>query len=267
MWRGLYTGAAGMITQEKRTAVIANNLANVNTTGYKRDRALDEEFRPLLIRRINDNVPIHVTDFKGFSLHRRPPVVGTLGLGAYTSEIAVDHAPGAFMATGNPLDLGISGNGFFVIDTPQGLRYTRNGNFYRTPNGDLVTSDGQAVLSREGRPINIPEDAKTIIVTPEGDIFADGAQIATLGFVEFGEAEDRRAVLKQGGSLFYPQEGAEPRQATGTIEQGVLERSNANVVSEMVDLIDNYRIYEANSKAVTTQDTMLDHAVNEVGKL
>ncbi len=242
MWRGLYTGAAGMITQEKRTAVIANNLANVNTTGYKRDRALDEEFRPLLIRRINDNVPIHVTDFKGFSLHRRPPVVGTLGLGAYTSEIAVDHAPGAFMATGNPLDLGISGNGFFVIDTPQGLRYTRNGNFYRMPNGDLVTSDGQAVLSREGRPINIPEDAET-------------------------KAEDRRAVLKQGGSLFYPQEGAEPRQATGTIEQGVLERSNANVVSEMVDLIDNYRIYEANSKAVTTQDTMLDHAVNEVGKL
>ena len=91
--------------------------------------------------------------------------------------------------------------------------------------------------------------------------------MATLGFVEFGEAEDHRAVLKQGNSLFYPQEGAEAVPATGTIEQGVLERSNSNVVSEMVDLIDNYRIYEANSKAVTTQDTMLDHAVNEVGRL
>lgn len=267
MWRGLYTGAAGMITQDNRTSVIANNLANVNTTGYKRDRALDEEFRPLLIRRINDDVPIKVTDFKGFSLDRRPPVVGTLGLGAYTSEIAVDHAPGPFMTTGNPLDLAISGNGFFVIDTPQGLRYTRNGNFYRTPAGDLVTSTGQAVLSRQGRPINIPPDAENIIVTAEGDIFADGMQVDTLGLVEFGETEDRRAVLKQGDSLFYPQEGAEARQATGTIEQGVLERSNAHVVSEMVELINNYRIYEANSKAVTTQDAMLDHAVNQVGRL
>ena len=267
MWRGLYTGAAGMITQEKRTAVIANNLANVNTTGYKRDRALHEEFRPMLIRRINDDMPIKVTDFKGFSLDRRPPVVGTLGLGAYTSEIAVDHAPGAFMTTGNPLDLAISGNGFFTIDTPEGLRYTRNGNFYRTPTGDLVTSNGQAVLSRQGRPINIPPTAERIIVTAEGDIFADGALVDTLGVVEFGEMDDRRAVLKQGDSLFYPQEGAEARQATGAVQQGVLERSNANVVSEMVDLIDNYRIYEANSKAVTTQDTMLDHAVNEVGRL
>ncbi|MBO6210381.1 MAG: flagellar hook-basal body protein [Schwartzia sp.] len=267
MWRGLYTGATGMMTQQNRTSVIANNLANVNTTGYKRDRALDAEFHPMLIRRINDDMPIHVTDFKGFSLHRRPPAVGTLGLGAYTSEVAVDHAPGAFMTTGNPLDLAISGNGFFVIDTPQGLRYTRNGNFYRTPTGDLVTSDGQAVLSRQGRPINIPENATRIVVTPQGDIFADGAQVATLGFVEFGEAEDHRAMLKQGNSLFYPQEGAEAQPATGTIEQGVLERSNSNVVSEMVDLIDNYRIYEANSKAVTTQDSMLDHAVNEVGRL
>ena len=267
MWRGLYTGAAGMITQEKRTAVIANNLANVNTTGFKRDRALNEEFRPMLIRRIEDDMPIKVTDFKGFSLDRRPPVVGSLGLGAYTSEIATDHVQGTMMTTGNSFDLAISGNGYFVIDTPQGLRYTRNGNFYRAVNGELVNSDGQAVLSRQGRPITIPANAPEIIVTPEGGIYAGGALVDTLGFVEFGEAEDRRAVLKQGNSLFYPQEGAEPRPATGTIEQGVLERSNANVINEMVDLIDNYRIYEANSKAVTTQDTMLDHSVNEVGRL
>ena len=103
MWRGLYTAAAGMMTQENRTGVIANNLANANTTGYKRDRALDAEFRPMLIRRINDDMPIKVTDFKGFSLDRRPPAVGTLGLGSYTDEIAVDHAPGNFVTTGNSL--------------------------------------------------------------------------------------------------------------------------------------------------------------------
>ena len=265
MWRGLYTAAAGMITQDNRTSVIANNLANANTTGYKRDRAIDAEFHPMLIRRINDDMPIKVTDFKGFSLDRRPPAVGTLGLGSFTSEVATDHAPGNFMTTGNPLDLAISGEGFFVIDTPQGLRYTRNGNFYRATNGDLVTSNGQAVLSRQGRPINIPEDAERIIVTAQGGIYADGMQVDDLGFVEFGP--DRRAVLKQGDSLFYPQEGAQPQPATGSIEQGVLERSNSNVVNEMVELINNYRIYEANSRAVTTQDQMLDHSVNEVGRL
>ena len=219
MWRGLYTAAAGMMTQENRTGVIANNLANANTTGYKRDRALDAEFRPMLIRRINDDMPIKVTDFKGFSLDRRPPAVGTLGLGSYTD--AVDHAPGNFMTTGNPLDLAISGNGFFVIDTPEGPRYTRNGNFYRAVNGDLVNSDGRAVLSRQGRPINIPENAANIMVTAEGGVYADGAQLGMLGFVEFDG--DPRALLKQGDSLFYPQAGAEPQPATGAIQQGVLE--------------------------------------------
>ena len=265
MWRGLYTAAAGMITQQDRTSAIANNLANVNTTGYKRDRALEAEFEPMLIRRINDDARPKVTDFKEFSLSRRPPVVGNLGLGAYTREIATDHAQGSFMTTGNQLDLAISGEGFFVIDTPEGLRYTRNGNFYRAVNGDLVNSEGRAVLSAQGRPINIPENAVDITVTAEGGIYAGGALLGNLGLVTFGD--DRRAVLKQGNSLFYPQEGAEPQPATGTVQQGVLERSNANVINEMVDLIDNYRIYEANSKAVTTQDSMLDHSVNEVGRM
>ena len=130
MWRGLYTAATGMITEQNRTAVIANNLANANTTGYKRDRAIDEEFDPMLIRRINDNKKIAVTDFKGFSLDRRAPIVGTLGLGSYTAEIATDSAQGNMMTTGNQLDVAISGNGYFEIQTPQGrhpLRFFAGG--------------------------------------------------------------------------------------------------------------------------------------------
>ena len=264
MWRGVYIAASGMITEERRTSVIANNLANANTTGYKRDRAIDAEFEPMLIRRIEDDVPIKVTDFKGFSLDRRPPAVGTLGLGSYTAEVATDHTQGNLMTTGNPLDVAIEGEGYFMIDTPDGVRYTRNGNFYRSAAGDLVTSQGQLVLSQQGRPINIPNGVVDIVVTPEGGIYAGGAQLGTLGFVQF---DNRRAVLKQGDSLYYAQEGADPQPATGTIQQGVLERSNANVVNEMVELINNHRIYEANAKAVTTQDTMLDHSVNEVGRL
>lgn len=264
MWRGLYTAASGMITETTRTAVIANNLANVNTTGYKRDRALNREFEPMLIRRINDTESMKVTDFKGFSLDRRAPIVGTLGLGSYTQEIATDHAQGAMMTTGNPYDLAISGEGYFMVETPDGVRYTRNGSFYRAANGNLVTSEGRNVLNAQGRPINIPETATGVVVHQQGDIYADGQLVGTLGFVQFN---DRRAVLKQGDSLYYAQEGARPQPATGIVEQGVLERANSNVVNEMVDLINNYRVYEADSKSVTTQDTLLDHAVNEVGRL
>lgn len=266
MWRGLYTAGAGMITETKRTDTIANNLANANTTGYKRDDAINQEFAPMLIRRINDGKPQNdVTSIKGFSLGGAAPVVGTLGLGSYIAEIAVDHTQGGFQTTGNPLDLAISGDGYFAVQTPQGVRYTRDGNFYKSAAGQLQTVNGQAVLDNQGQPITIPPETATISVGEKGQILADNQPIATLQFVQFGP--DRRALLKQGNSLYYPQDGAQPQPAAGNIEQGMLERSNTNVVSEMVELINNYRVYEAGSKAVTSQDTLLDKAVNEVGRL
>ena len=164
------------------------------------------------------------------------------------------------MTTGAPLDLAIEGEGYFVINTPQGDRYTRNGNFYRSPDGTLITSNGMNVLNPQGRPIRIPPETASITVGAKGRIQADGQAVGQLALVQF---DDRRAVLKQGDNLYYAQEGADPQPATGNIMQGVLERSNANVVNEMGDL--NHRVYEANSKAVTTQDEMLDHSVNEVG--
>lgn len=266
MWRGLYTAAAGMVTESTRTDVIANNLANVNTNGYKRDRAINEEFEPMLIRRINDGkAKDDVTSFKQFSLGDNPhPIVGSLGLGSCTPEIATDHAQGSFMTTGNPLDLAISGNGYFMVQTPEGVRYTRDGSFRRSAAGEIVTVNGQQVLNQQGRPIFLPEGGVSISVTATGEVFVDNEFIDQLGFVEFN---DRRAVLKQGNSLYYAQEGALPQNATGSIEQGALERSNANVVNEMVELIHNHRIYEAGSKAVTTQDSMLDKSVNDVGRL
>ena len=272
MWRGLYTAAAGMITETKRTDTIANNLANSNTAGFKRDEAINREFEPMLIKRINDGFDKKdVTSFKGFHVGDSIPTVGTLGLGSYIDEIATDHAQGGFQTTGNPLDLGISGDGYFAVQTPQGVRYTRNGSFFKSANGEIQTVNGQPVLGRGGQPIRIPADAASITIGAQGQIWVriagqDGQQqIGQLEFVSFGP--DPRAVLKQGESLYYPQEGAQPQPAAGTIEQGVLEASNVNVVSDMVSLINNHRVYEAGSKAVTTQDTMLDKAVNEIGRL
>ena len=268
MWRGLYTAAAGMIQETQRTDVIANNLANVNTSGYKRDVAVSEEFEPMLIRRINDHdMRNDVTSFKGFHLGSDAPVVGTLGLGSEIAEIATDHEQGVFETTGNPYDIAISGAGYLAVQTPQGVRYTRDGALFRSNNGTLQNTRGQNILGVNGQPIQVPENATSFLVGAQGEVYVrvDGhqEQIGQLAFVDF---PDRRALLKQGDNLWFPQQGAQPQAATGTIEQGVLERANSNVVDEMVQLINNYRIYEAGSKAVTTQDDMLDKSVNEVGR-
>ena len=265
MWRGLYIAASGMITETKHTDMIANNLANASTTGYKRDDMAIREFEPMLLRRINDySADTEVTSFKGFRVDGdRPPRVGTLSLGSAVDEIATEHLQGALQTTGNTYDFAISGEGFFVIDTPQGPRYTRDGSFYRAANGQLQNVRGQAVLSAQGRTITIPPDAVRVNVSSDGRIYAGDEEIAQLGFVQF---DGRNAVIKQGDNLYRPQEGARPRQATGIIEQGMLEMSNTSVVTEMVELINNYRVYEAGSKAVQTQDSLLDKAVNDIGR-
>lgn len=125
MWRGLYTAGVGMMTQMNRTSVIANNLANAATSGFKRDRVVDEEFGPMLIRRINDGDPNgDITRIKQFHVGDTiPPVVGNLGLGAKTAEIVTDLSQGSMQDTGNQLDLAIAGSGFFAVATPRGALY------------------------------------------------------------------------------------------------------------------------------------------------
>lgn len=249
MIRGLYTAATGMITESMRTDVIANNVANVNTVGYKKDEMISTEFEAMLLKRINDG--------------QETPEVGALGRGAWVDEIATIREQGALKQTGNTYDLSIQGEGYFVIETAQGERYTRNGSFIRSSAGELVAMDGSRVLSANGRPINIP-DGGNITVGAQGQISIDNQEVATLGFVDF---DDQRALLKIGDNLFSPQAGQTPVAATGTIEQGSLEASNVNTVAEMVKLINAYRTYESNSKALVTQDNLLDKAVNEVGRV
>ena len=286
MWRGLFTAATGMITEQKRTDVISNNLANAATTGFKKDVAVHKEFENMLIRRVYDHEDggtvgltvdgfnslgnlgtssNDVTQFKGFNadpFYR--PSIGTLGLGDYIDEIAVDHEQGAFESTGNTFDLAISGQGFFTIQTPNNA-------------GVLQDIRGYNLLDTNNQPITIPRDvpAERIVVTPDGGIFVNAdrnqqqRQIAQIQFVQF---DNRLAVEKQGDNLFYAvtdNEGnvAQPQPATGEIFQGCLEKSNTSIVEEMVELIHNHRMYDANSKAVTTQDTMLEASVTEVGRL
>lgn len=330
MWRGLYTAATGMISEMKRTDVIATNIANAATTGHKKDVAVHKEFHTMLIKRVNDfdeggilgvsGAPLgtlaelgtskkDVTQIKGFSadpFYR--PGIGELGLGDYIDEIAVDYQQGAIESTGNTFDLAIVGDGFFAVQTPDGVRYTRNGAFFKNTEGYLQDIRGYNLLDAAGNPIRIPGNVPNsqVVITNDGTVSIPGTEtqldvvtnrwtavgdmdntqdLAQIQFVEFGH---RLATQKQGDNLYYlvnnnegnppPINGVEqnvvarimnpdfqPRPASGEILQGSLEKSNVAIVSEMVELIHNHRMYEANAKAVQTQDTMLDTSVNQVG--
>ncbi len=299
MWRGLYTAATGMITETRRTDVIANNLANAATTGYKRDFTVHREFENMLIKRVYDKADggsvgmvaegfnilgnlgtssDDVTRIKGFSVDsNNNDGIGHLGLGDYVSEIAVDHQQGPLQTTGNTFDLAISGQGFFAVQTPDGIRYTRNGAFFRNQDGILQDIRGYTLLDTEGQPITIPPEIgnERILVTGDGTIYATNPRnrpqqrLMQIQMVQF---DNPRAIQKQGDNLFYAVTDnngnvAQPQQATGQVIQGMLEKSNVQIVNAMVELIHNQRMYEANAKSVTTQDTMLESSVNQVGRL
>jgi flagellar basal-body rod protein FlgF len=245
--RGLYTATTGMISEAIRTDVISNNVANVNTTGYKKDEAINSDFASVLLKRINDG---------------EVQEVGKLGRGTVVAEVVVSQSQGAVRKTDNDFDLAIDGKGFFVVDTPQGERYTRNGSFLRSANGELVTSDGYKVMGTAGV-ITVDENAK-FTVSPTGEIIVDDVPTDNLRLVDFAE---NVKLEKEGSTLFKAPNGATPTDSTATIVQGSIEMSNVNVVGEMVKLITAYRAYETNAKAVQSHDAMLDKAVNEVGKV
>lgn len=247
MIRGIYSSASGMMAEMTRTDATANNLANANTTGYKKDVAVVKDFASIMITRINDG---NNTD------------IGKLGLGAAIDEIAVDHATGTMRTTGNDLDMAVEGKGYFTIETPNGVRYTKNGTFSRNTSGELVTNDGYRVLGQSGGSISV--NGAKVNVNSEGTVSVDGLQTGRLRIVDFA---DEKQLTKEGSSLFVASGNAQQQAASGSVRQGTLEMSNVNVVTEMVNLITGYRAYEVNAKAVQAHDQLLDKAVNEVGKV
>lgn len=245
MIKGIYTAASGMLAESIRTDATANNLANVNTAGFKKDAAVNKSFADMLISRINDG-PVQP--------------VGSVGTGAEVDEIVAIHTQGMMRHTGNPLDLAIEGQSYFAVETPTGVRYTRNGAFSRNSLGELTTADGHAVLAENGR---LVVNGSSVTVSEEGIVSVDGIEAGRLRLTEFS---DEKRLIKEGSSLFQDA-GAGQKQVTGLVRQGTLEMSNVNAVSEMVNLINGYRAYEVNAKAVQAHDQLLDKAVNEVGKI
>jgi flagellar basal-body rod protein FlgF len=248
MIRGIYTGASGMLAEAQRTDAISNNLANVNTVGFKKDVTVMKDFASLLISRVNDGT--------------EDPVIGNMGVGVMVDEVATDQSTGTVRTTGNDFDLAMEGKGFFVVQAPQGKRYTRNGTFAKSAKGELVTTEGYQVLGDNGGPIIVSGGKMT--VGTDGSVLVDNKVVGKLQLVDFA---NEASLKKEGASLFIAPNGQQEQPATGGVRQGALEMANVNVVSEMVNLITNLRAYEVNSKVVQSHDELLNKAANDVGKV
>ena len=249
--RGIYIAASGMLVESLRADVTANNLANANTAGFKKDFAVIKDYASRQICRIHDGAI--------------EPEIGVMGAGAWIDTIATHHSGGIMRVTNNTLDVAIEGKGFFTVQTPAGVRYTRNGSFSRSAGGELVTQDGFRVLGLNGPIVLDPAgQAGKVTIAEDGRIFLDQIENNTFQISSFDEENRLR---KEGANLFRPPDGVNPQQATPALRQGFLELSNVNVISEMVNMIAGFRAYETNSKVVQTHDALLDKAANEVARV
>jgi flagellar basal-body rod protein FlgF len=253
MIRGWYTGASGMNAQQNRLDAISNNLANVDTTGYKRDITVSKAFPELLLRRTNAD-GVYKTPFGSADA---APVIGKLGLGVETNENYTDFEQGSFKATDTHTDMALGGQGFFVVKTPDGDRYTRNGNFFLGKEKILETKDGYPVMGEKGL-IHLDDDK--FIVREDGKIFsADNREIDRVKIVRF---DNERYLKKTGESMYTENDISGPSHVAEGDErprilQGFTETSNVNVVNEMVQMIEVNRAYEANQKTITSEDSMM----------
>lgn len=267
MVRGWYTAASGMNAQQARLDAISNNLANVDTTSYKKDISVSKNFPELLLRRMSDD-GVYKNPFGSADA---APIIGKIGLGVELNELFTDFAQGSFKSTASTTDLALEGQGFFVVDTPNGLRYTRNGNFIVGVEGYLETKDGFPVLGENGKlflqdqEISINKNGE-IWVRPISDLEQDQVLRDRLMLVNF---ENDRYISKQGNSLYKETDVSGPALPAEGIErpivtQGFIEASNVNVVNEMVKMIEVNRAYEANQKSIQAEDTMMSKLWTEV---
>lgn len=258
MVKGLYAAYTGMINQEHRMDVLTNNLANVNTNGYKKEGTTAQSFDSILAYKIKDNS-------EGYRLAKR---IGVNNPGVKIGEGYTDFSQGPLKTTENTYDLALTDKGFFAIRFTDkagndSIKYTRDGNFTLTTDGELVTQDGDYVLDTNGQTIKI-DPLKDTEINTSGQIIQDGSVVATIQVTDF---EDYNYLERYGENYYQPIEGAQETEAAGKVYSGYLETSNISVVSEMVNMITVSRAYETNQKVITTFDSTLDIAANQIGRV
>ena len=241
MIKGIYDSASGMMPRMTQQDAVANNMANANTIGFKKDRIFIEAVGDAIARQIK-------TDFDW-----QKPLI---------DKSFVDFSQAEIDKTGNELDVAIEGNGFFVVDTENGNRYTRNGQFHLDASGFLTDSRGDKVLSDSG-PIVLEIENPTI--DEDGNIEVNGEQAARLRIVKFA---DPQALIRTDGVDFAAPDNVQPEKASGVrIRQGYLERSNVSILNQMIDMITSFRNFEAGQKVVQILDGTTDKSINNLGRI
>lgn len=251
----MYIAAMGMNSLWANIETIANNLANVETTGYKRDEMLFSSFDEFKISRLYDEIietPIGYDDPR--------PFVGLLSKGVSISDVATIYTQGSMKYTQAPFDLAIQGDGFFAVLTPDGERYTRNGAFTQDGEGFLTTLQGYRVLSILDKPIQL--FSPDFVVLSDGTIMVGDEEIAKLKIVDF---DNKDALNKIGETLFKAD--AMPKVSLSSVKQGYLEMSNVKPTLEMVRMIEVQRLYEASQRLILTYDELIARSINDLGRL
>jgi flagellar basal-body rod protein FlgG len=241
----------GMITNMQRMDVVTNNLANVNTTGYKRDHVVSHAFTDRFMSRLHDPA------LRMFFNHA--PLIGRVSPGVFVDDVFTAFTQGPMQETGNPLDVALQGQGFFVVNRGGEELFTRDGAF-TIGNGYLMTMSGGMVQGLSGN-IAIPNGE--IYIDVNGRIFVNAQHIDTLQMTTF---TDLHSLRKMEDNFFRTSEGSIREAFTGRVHSGYLEGSNVNIVAEMVQMITLSRAYETNARMVTIQDQTLQHAVNDIAR-
>lgn len=257
----LWTAKTGLDAQQTRLAVISNNLANVNTTGFKRGRAVFEDLLYQNVRQV------------GAQSSQNTQLPSGLALGTGVRIVATEKlfSQGNLVQTNNPLDIAVQGRGFFQVQTPDGgTAYTRSGSFQLDAQGQLVTSSGYLLQPA----ITIPPNTQSVTIGSDGVVSAQVAGDTAptqVGSVQLADFVNPAGLQPVGENLFLestasgsPQTGTPGLNGLGTLVQGSLESSNVNVVEELVNMIEAQRAYEMNSKAIATSDEMLRYVSNNL---
>ena len=243
----MYTATQGLVARQFQLDAVANNIANVNTTGFRETSPFFRSFN----RAVEDG-PVNTMNYNA----NGQPVAA--GIFAHSKQ-------GALRETGNTFDMALSGEGYFKIDTPNGVRYTRNGNFTLRPlqgnttSAELITTRGNRVLNTNGQPIVLQINAQNTHINREGVVVQDGANRGQIALVDFA---DKTALTPEEDTLLVMQDpNAQEQAAPGQLQTGFLEASNVNIAEQMINMIQAQRAYETNIRTIRTIDTGMNQTV------
>ena len=274
MIKGLYSAASGMVSMLGANDTLANNLANINTPGFKKGVTIFKTFAPLLLEKISAD---------GNDRSTSGQKVGSLSPGSTLDSVSTDFSQGRINKTDQDYDLALQGKGFFEVRTEDGKTlYTRDGSFERSQEGFLVTREGHKVIGADNKPINLGTSVIDFKITNDGTVAINNEAAETdatiaeepaatdqavnkIKIVEFGNT---KALTRMGDNMYSDTGAAGAKLSTGTtVVQGALEMSNANVISTMVKSIEGMRAYETLAKVVETTGRNLEKATTQLGKV